>query len=64
VNRENSFDAFALDKAANSEHLAYTTILSGDDIALENLNSFLLTIEDLLVNFNAVADSKVGDITF
>ena len=64
MNGEDSLNPFALHQSADSKRLADSTILAGDHIALKHLNPLLLTIEDFLVNLDAIPNLEVGDIGF
>src|SRR5262249_33360972 len=64
MDREDPLDALTLHDPPDGERLAHPGVLAGDHIALENLDAFLLPIEDLLVDFHPVADPEVGNVGF
>jgi len=62
VQRERSLDAFAADQATNGEHLAHAFALAGDDDAGEDLHALFFAFENLLVDFDGVADFELGHV--
>src|SRR5262249_30474031 len=56
VQREDAFDAFTLNDAANGEHLAHAAASAGDDRAGVNLDAFLLAFQNSKVDFDLVPD--------
>ena len=59
VQREDALDAFALDDAADGEHLAHALAAAGDHHAAEDLDALLLAFQDALVDVHLVADLEL-----
>ena len=64
MDREDPFDAFALDEVADGDHFADAGAAAGDHGAAEYLRPLLLAVEELLVNIDRVADAEIGHIGF
>jgi hypothetical protein len=61
MQREFSFHALASHDPADRKHLSTTTTTPSDDRSRENLDAFLLTFENLGVDFYQVPNFKFGN---
>jgi hypothetical protein len=60
MERELTLDTLAGDHTSHGEHLARTTAAPGDDRAGEDLDAFLLPLEDLRMNVHRIPDLEFG----
>ncbi len=62
VEREDTFDAFVVDDAADGEGGVDAVALLHDDGAGEDLDTFLVAFDDALVDIDDVADFELGGL--
>ena len=59
MQREYTLHAYAVGNTANREGLAYTGTLAGNNCAFELLNSFTLTLADVYVDTDGIANVEL-----
>ncbi len=64
VDREFTLDALTRDNAADSEGFANAGAATGNDVAIENLDTLFVAFKDLAMHVNAIADFKLGNAFF
>lgn len=62
VDRELALDADFLDDAADGDHLVDAAALAGDENAVEDLDAFLVALDDADVDVDGVPNIHAGDV--
>ena len=62
MHRERALDADREADLADGEGLAARMAMTTDDVALENLDTLAVTLDDAIVNLYVVADVELGDV--
>jgi len=61
IQRESALNAFVVDDSADGEHLIYPPAFAGDDGAGEDLNTFLVALDDSAMHIDRIAYLKMRD---
>ena len=60
--QESTFYAYAIGNAANGEGFADTAVLTADDDAFKNLDTFAVTFDNLYMNLDCVARAECRNV--
>ena len=63
MNRKGSFNAFALNDAANGKHFAGTAATTSNHDATEDLDPLFLAFQNPRVHVDRIADAEFGHVS-